>query len=96
MQITTDDLAAVCKQLDALLCKHGSFAAVTGGNLSRRCVRFDLTDTAPVGAVEELQRLTGRPVTRGHGTITVWKSERSRAQKMVNDFIKGHCEAISR
>jgi hypothetical protein len=96
MQITTDDLAKTCAQLEALLLKHGSFNRVTGGNLSRRSVRFDLTDTAPAAAVEELERLTGRPCTRGHASITVWKSERTRAQKLVNDFIKTHCESISR
>ena len=93
--ITTDNLAQTCAQLETLLLKHGTANAVTGGTLSRRCVRFDLADTAPAAAVDELQRLTGRPCTRGHRTITVWRSERSRAQKLVNDFIKQHVESLS-
>ena len=76
--INVDNLESTCAELDALLCKHGSWAAVVGGNVSRTCVRFDLDDTAPQGAVDELAEITGYPVTRGHGTVTVWKDRQIR------------------
>ena len=89
-QISTNDLKSACKQIEDTMRQHGSSANVTGGVTARSHVRFDLTDTAPAAAVEELAQATGRPVTRGHDSITVWKSEKAQAGSQIRRAIMEH------